>query len=57
MGLSPRVKRSRAGMLVLGAGLLTGVAAVERPATGSGAPSRTTAPAGEAAAILVDYPA
>ena len=43
-------------MLVLGAGLLTGVAAVERPATGSGAPSRTTAPAGEAAAIVVDYP-
>jgi hypothetical protein len=40
MGLTTHARRSRAGLLVLGAGLLTGAAVVERPVPGSGAAER-----------------
>jgi len=43
------------GLLVLCAGIVTGVAAIERPAGSAPAPS-AAAPTGEAATIVVDYP-
>jgi hypothetical protein len=56
MGLNPRVRRFRGGLLVVGAGLVTSFAVVERPSAGSGAPLEVAAPMAEAASIVVDYP-
>ncbi len=56
MELNPRAKRFRAGLLVVGAGLVTGAAVVEGPAAGSSAAAALAAPAGDASSIVVDYP-